>query len=244
LLSDVSDSQLPLGLELGYLVSMLEQWQCAQHRMRTVRRRIYAAHLTVCRGIIEQLEQVEIDAFPTAFVTFVTYLHQMASDDSVSVPVTHREASEVESSYRAAIRSVNTFKGVLQRSIQGVAYSTRTIDPGLDKVFWAAGVRSFKLEVELEHWQLVQTQLKERCGANQARRVARSIVSGNTAISAMADAASIAQQTNLSEEDVTEALRQASEDAETSSEEEDGTNGFNGNGHHDGAHGSPMDADA
>jgi hypothetical protein len=50
-------------------VSMLEQWQCAQHRMRTVRRRIYAAHLTVCRGIIEQLEQVEIDAFPTAFVT-------------------------------------------------------------------------------------------------------------------------------------------------------------------------------
>jgi hypothetical protein len=37
--------------------------------MRTVRRRIYAAHLTVCRGIIEQLEQVEIDAFPTAFVT-------------------------------------------------------------------------------------------------------------------------------------------------------------------------------
>jgi hypothetical protein len=37
--------------------------------MRAVRRRIYAAHLTVCRGIIEQLEQVEIDAFPTAFVT-------------------------------------------------------------------------------------------------------------------------------------------------------------------------------
>jgi acid stress-induced BolA-like protein IbaG/YrbA len=28
-----------------------------------------AAHLTVYRGIIEQLEQVEIDAFPTAFVT-------------------------------------------------------------------------------------------------------------------------------------------------------------------------------
>jgi hypothetical protein len=53
----------------GKIVSMLEQWQCAQHRMRTVRRRIYAAHLTVCRGIIEQLEQVEIDAFPTAFVT-------------------------------------------------------------------------------------------------------------------------------------------------------------------------------
>ena len=50
-------------------VSMLEQWQCSQHRMRAVRRRIYAAHLTVCRGIIEQLEQVEIDAFPTAFVT-------------------------------------------------------------------------------------------------------------------------------------------------------------------------------
>jgi hypothetical protein len=52
-------------------VSMLEQWQCAQHRMRTVRRRIYAAHLTVCKGIIEQLEQVEIDAFPTAFVICV-----------------------------------------------------------------------------------------------------------------------------------------------------------------------------
>jgi hypothetical protein len=51
------------------LVSMLEQWQCAQHRMRTVLRRIYAAHLTACRVILEQLEQVEIDAFPTAFVT-------------------------------------------------------------------------------------------------------------------------------------------------------------------------------
>jgi hypothetical protein len=48
---------------------MLEQWQCSQHRMRTVRRRIYAAHLTVYRGIMEQLERVEIDAFPTAFVT-------------------------------------------------------------------------------------------------------------------------------------------------------------------------------
>jgi hypothetical protein len=48
---------------------MLEQWQGSQHRMRTVRRRIYAAHLTVCGGIIEQLEQVEIDALPTAFVT-------------------------------------------------------------------------------------------------------------------------------------------------------------------------------
>jgi len=48
---------------------MLEKWQCSQHRMRTMRRRIYAAHLTVYRGIIEQLEQVEIDAFPTAFVT-------------------------------------------------------------------------------------------------------------------------------------------------------------------------------
>jgi hypothetical protein len=34
-----------------------------------VRRRIYAAHLTTCRGIIEQLEQVEIDTFPTALVT-------------------------------------------------------------------------------------------------------------------------------------------------------------------------------
>jgi hypothetical protein len=46
-------------------VSMLEQCQCSQHRMRTVPRRIYAAHLIVYRGIIEQLEQVEIDAFPT-----------------------------------------------------------------------------------------------------------------------------------------------------------------------------------
>jgi hypothetical protein len=50
-------------------VSMLEKWQCSQHRMRTVRRRIYAAHLTVYRGILEPLEQVEIDVFPTAFVT-------------------------------------------------------------------------------------------------------------------------------------------------------------------------------
>jgi hypothetical protein len=39
--------------------------------MRTVRWRIYATHLTVYRGIIEQLEQVEIDAFPTAFVTYI-----------------------------------------------------------------------------------------------------------------------------------------------------------------------------
>jgi hypothetical protein len=55
---------------------MLEQWQCSPHRMRAVRRRIYAAHLTVCRGIIEQLEHVEIDAFPTAFITiFNSYLH-------------------------------------------------------------------------------------------------------------------------------------------------------------------------
>ena len=51
---------------------MVEQWQCSQHRMRTVRRRNYAAHLTVYRGIIEQLEQVEIDVFPTAFVTSFT----------------------------------------------------------------------------------------------------------------------------------------------------------------------------
>jgi hypothetical protein len=36
--------------------------------MRTVRRRIHAT-LTTCRDIIEQLEQVEVDAFPTAFVT-------------------------------------------------------------------------------------------------------------------------------------------------------------------------------
>jgi hypothetical protein len=48
---------------------MLEKWQCSQHRIRTVRLRIYAAHLTVYRGILEPLEQVEIDAFPTAFVT-------------------------------------------------------------------------------------------------------------------------------------------------------------------------------
>jgi hypothetical protein len=41
---------------------VLEQWQRSQHRMRTVRRRIYAAHLTGYRGIIEQLEKVEIDA--------------------------------------------------------------------------------------------------------------------------------------------------------------------------------------
>jgi hypothetical protein len=50
-------------------VSMLEKWQCSQHRMRTVRRRNYAGHLTVYRGILEHLEQVEIDPFPTAFVT-------------------------------------------------------------------------------------------------------------------------------------------------------------------------------
>jgi hypothetical protein len=32
-----------------------------------MRRRTYAAHLTVCRSTIEQLEQVEIDAFPHQF---------------------------------------------------------------------------------------------------------------------------------------------------------------------------------
>jgi hypothetical protein len=53
-------------------VSMLEQWRCSQHRMRTVRRRIYGAHLTSCRAIIEQLERVEIDAFPIAFLTRIS----------------------------------------------------------------------------------------------------------------------------------------------------------------------------
>jgi hypothetical protein len=52
-------------------VSRLERWLCSRRRMRTVRRRIHAAHLTACRGIIEQLEPVEIDAFPTAFVTLL-----------------------------------------------------------------------------------------------------------------------------------------------------------------------------
>jgi hypothetical protein len=56
-------------LSTGTIVNMLEQWQCPQHRMRAVRRRNYAAHLRLYRGILEQLEQVEIDAFPTAFVT-------------------------------------------------------------------------------------------------------------------------------------------------------------------------------
>jgi hypothetical protein len=64
-------------------VSMLEQWRCSQHRMGTVRRRIYAAHLTVCRGIIEQLEQVEIDAFPTAFVTYTRKLKGSTSMSSL-----------------------------------------------------------------------------------------------------------------------------------------------------------------
>jgi hypothetical protein len=55
------------GLECDWvIVSMLKQWQCAQHRMTTVRRRTYAAHLTVCRSTIQQLEQVEIDAFPAS----------------------------------------------------------------------------------------------------------------------------------------------------------------------------------
>jgi hypothetical protein len=67
---------------------MLEQWQCSQHRMRTphrtVRRRIYAAHLTACRGILEQLEQVEIDAFPTAFVTASDLGRKESGSPSVS----------------------------------------------------------------------------------------------------------------------------------------------------------------
>jgi hypothetical protein len=49
-----------------------------------VRRRIYAAHLTVCRGIIEQLEQVEIDAFPTAFVTIIPLI-SLAEDIATSI---------------------------------------------------------------------------------------------------------------------------------------------------------------
>jgi ribosomal protein L31E len=157
------------------------------------------------------------------------------------------QVSEVEQSYLEAIRSVKTFQEVLQRHINGNAYSTRTIDPSLNTVFWAAGVRSTELKIELEHWWLVQTELNDQCGAHQARRIASSIVLGNTAISAMEDAATIAQQTALSEEDVAEALRKAYEDAETSSEEEDGTNGFNGfngNGHHASALGSPMDTNA
>jgi hypothetical protein len=52
-------------------VSMLEQWQCSRHGLRTMRRRIYVVHLAVYRGIIEQPEQVEIDTLPTA-LNFVT----------------------------------------------------------------------------------------------------------------------------------------------------------------------------
>jgi hypothetical protein len=54
------------GVEAGHCpsVSSFERWRCARHGMRTVRGRIYAAHLTACRGIIKQLEQIEIDAFP------------------------------------------------------------------------------------------------------------------------------------------------------------------------------------
>lgn len=38
-------------VELGY-VRMLEDWQCSQHRTRTVRRGIYAVDLAVYRGIL------------------------------------------------------------------------------------------------------------------------------------------------------------------------------------------------
>lgn len=45
------------------------QWQYSRHRMRSVRRRTYAAQLTTFRSIIGQLKQVEINAFPTAVLT-------------------------------------------------------------------------------------------------------------------------------------------------------------------------------
>jgi hypothetical protein len=72
---------------------MLEQWQCSQRHMRTVLRRIYAAHLTACRGILEQLEQVEIDAFPTAFVTVL--LHPGTAVNFTLVPSSNDNGAAV-----------------------------------------------------------------------------------------------------------------------------------------------------
>jgi hypothetical protein len=47
------------------VVSRLERWLFSQYR-------IHAAHLTAYRGIIEKLDQVEIDALHTAFVANVS----------------------------------------------------------------------------------------------------------------------------------------------------------------------------
>jgi hypothetical protein len=81
--------------------------------MRTVRRRIYAAHLTVCRGIIEQLEQVEIDAFPTAFVTdlltlgiIIGVMNEVASSDCPAgdCPPSHVDSVDDENNKRVSAR--------------------------------------------------------------------------------------------------------------------------------------------
>lgn len=173
------------------------------------------------------------------------YLRRMASQDS-ALPAARSELQmEVEESYREAIRSVKTFRETLQRTMDGVAYATREIDPNMNKVFWAAGIRSNELEVQLEHWERVQARILDQCGAYQARRVARSVASGNTVRLAMEDASAseIAQQTGLRVEDVAAALNQASDLARESDEDEDDTNGLNGyangsngNGHNGNGH--------
>ncbi|GFZ49179.1 hypothetical protein JCM24511_06929 [Saitozyma sp. JCM 24511] len=181
------------------------------------------------------------------------YLRRMASQDS-ALPAARSELQmEVEESYREAIRSVKTFRETLQRTMDGVAYATREIDPNMNKVFWAAGIRSNELEVQLEHWERVQARILDQCGAYQARRVARSVASGNTVRLAMEDASAseIAQQTGLRVEDVAAALNQASDLARESDEDEDDTNrlngyanGSNGNGHNGNGHNASDDHSA
>jgi hypothetical protein len=67
---------------------------------------IHAAHLTTCRGIIEQLEQVEIDELPTAFVTDIDLL--LVSGHRSSQLVAHLCAALALPTLRTAVPLLET----------------------------------------------------------------------------------------------------------------------------------------
>jgi hypothetical protein len=75
--------------------------------MSTVRRRIYAAHLTVYRGITEQLEQVEIHAFPTACIAVSLTPSPRESLATTSFSSTDKTGREVVLAYLSCSRRWN-----------------------------------------------------------------------------------------------------------------------------------------
>jgi hypothetical protein len=89
-------------------------WVCLQ--MSLVWPCIHAAHLTTCRGIIEQLEQVEIDELPTAFVTDIDLL--LVSGHRSSQLVAHLCAALALPTLRTAVPLLET--EILRPSMIGV----------------------------------------------------------------------------------------------------------------------------